>query len=124
PKRLEQALAGLREAEQPGGSGEIDVVELGRGMTVAAGGIAGSALGGPVGAAIGTALGDAGTAAAKTLVKTVADATKWTWKVGLPGTRRRDDQDGDVRRLLNAVNALIDGLEGAYSRRLLLVLDG
>ncbi len=112
PQRLEQAIARLREAEQVGSASEIDVAELGRGMAVAAGGIAGAALGGPLGVTVGG------------LVKTVSDATKWTWKVGLPGTRRRDDQDGDVRRVLNAVNALIDGLQTAYNRRLLLVLDG
>lgn len=111
-KLFEQSLARLREAEQTGAASEIDVVELGRGMVVAAGGIAGAAVGGPLGAAVGG------------LVKTVSDATKWSWKVGLPGTHRRGDQDGDVRRLLDAVNALIDGLQSAYRRRLLLVIDG
>lgn len=116
PKKLERALAGLRESEQAGAGAEIDIVELGRGMTVAAGGIAGAVLGGSVGAAVG--------AAAKSLAKTTADASKWTWKVGLPGTRRRDDQDGDVRRVLNAVNRLLGELQQAYGRRLLLVVDG
>lgn len=124
PKQLEQALRKLREAEQAGGGAEIDVIELGRGMTVAAGGVVGAGLGGPVGAAVGGILGEAGVAAGKTLAKTVADASKWTWKVGLPGTKRRDDQDGDVRRLLNAVNGLLGALQQAYGRRLLLVLDG
>jgi hypothetical protein len=124
PDKLERALRGLREAEQAGGGAEIDIVELGRGMTVAAGGIAGAALGGPAGAVIGGVVGQSGVAAAAGLVKAVADSTKWTWKVGRPGTRPRDDQDGDVRRVLNAVNLLINGLQDAYGRRLLLVLDG
>jgi hypothetical protein len=124
PKQLERALGVLREAEQAGGKAEINIVELGRGMTVAAGGLAGAVLGGPVGAAVGGVLGETSVSAAKSLAKTVADASKWTWKVGLPGTRRRGDQDGDVRRVLDAVNQLLGALQNAYGRRLLLVLDG
>jgi hypothetical protein len=124
PNKLERALSGLREAEQAGRGAEIDIVELGRGMTVAAGGAAGAIVGGPVGAVVGGVVGQTGVAAAAGLVKAVADSTTWTWKVGLPGTRRRDDQDGDVRRVLNAVNLLINGLQHAYGRRLMLVLDG
>jgi len=47
PKLLEQALSKLREAEQTGGGAEIDIVRLGRGMTVAAGGVAGYASSSP-----------------------------------------------------------------------------
>jgi hypothetical protein len=111
-QHFQTSLARLREAEESGAASEIDVVQLGRGMAVAAGGLVGAAVGGPLGAAVGG------------LVKTASDATKWTWKVGLPGTRRRGDQDGDVRRLLDAVNALIDGLQSMCHRRLLLVIDG
>ncbi|NJK31429.1 MAG: AAA family ATPase [Deltaproteobacteria bacterium] len=116
PKALEGALKRLRAAEGDGSEAEIDLVELGHGMTVAAGGVAGAMLGAPVGAAIG--------AAGKGLVKAVADAAKWTWKVGLPGTRHRGDQDGDVRLVLDAVNQLILGLRADYDRPLLLVIDG
>ncbi|MFO7567946.1 MAG: hypothetical protein R6X02_35220 [Enhygromyxa sp.] len=123
-EQLQRALEKLREAEEVGGGAEIDVVELGRGMSVAAGGLVGAAFGGAVGAAVGGVIGEAGVAAAETLARTVADASKWTWKVGLPGTKRRDDQDSDVRRLLNAVNDLLGALQQAYGRRLLLVLDG
>jgi len=90
-------------------------------MTVVAGGAGGAALAGPVGAAAGKVAADV----AVGTVKAVADATQWrSWKLGLRGGRDRDDQDGEVRAVFHAVNQLIDRLQTAYSKRVLLVIDG
>ncbi|WP_181233867.1 AAA family ATPase [Enhygromyxa salina] len=124
PKLLQRALESLRAAEGNGDGAEIDLVKLARGMTVAAGGVMGAVLGGPVGAAAGAAIGETATEGGTALVKAVADSSRWTWKVGLPGTRPRGDQDGELRQVLNAVNRLIMSLQHSYARPLLVVIDG
>lgn len=124
PRKLEKALGVLREADAPGSSAEIDVVALARGMTVAAGGVAGAVLGGPLGAAAGRRAGESAMQAGKAVVKAVAEATDWSWKLGLFDNKVRGDQDGEVKDVLNAVNGLIMSLQQDLGRPLLLVIDG
>ncbi len=92
------------------------MVDLARGMTVAVGG----ALGGPLAALAGQAVVETG----MHMLEAAVDAVDWTWKVGLFGSKRRGDQEGEVRAVLNAVNRLIGSLQKAYDRSLLLIVDG
>lgn len=123
-KTLEMALKALREQDEAGSAGEINLVTLARGVAVAAGGVAGATLGGPLGAALATKIGETATSSGAALAKATADATKWTWKLGRADGKRRSDQDAEVQNLLGAVNRLISALQVAYSRPLLLVVDG
>ncbi|MFO7561782.1 MAG: hypothetical protein R6X02_04010 [Enhygromyxa sp.] len=116
PKVLEKALAALRESDAKGGKAEIDVLALARGMTVAVGGV----VAGPLVAVAGEAVVETG----MTMLKSAADAVDWTWKIGLGDSKRRGDQEGEVRAVLNAVNRLIGSLHEAYGRSLLLIVDG
>ncbi|MCA9684481.1 MAG: hypothetical protein KC431_16265 [Myxococcales bacterium] len=125
PKKLQKALETLRKQDTvAGGDAEIDVSKLARGLAIAASGVIGAALAGPVGAALGTATASTVGTAGLAVLDAASDATSWSWPVGLPGTRKRSDQDTEVRSLLAAVNEMIRSLQGAYARRLLLIVDG
>ncbi len=124
PKRLETAIKALRTADANDGGAEIDVVKLTQGLAVAAGGVTGAVFGGPLTGAIGAGAAKMAMDTGLAVLGSVADAASWTWRIGLPGSRRRADQDTEVRVLLDAVNALIMDLQKDYGRRLLLVVDG
>lgn len=53
----------------------------------------------------------------------LASIVKWKLPLGL-GKKSLPDQDGKVRRLLNATNHVIGELQQTYGRRVLLVIDG
>lgn len=124
PKALEKAMKALRQAEDDGAAAEIDVAKLARGLAIAAGGVVGAVTGGPVTAALGAGVAEAAVGTGLQVLDAGSEATSWTWRVGLPKSRQRSDQDAEVRALLYAVNGLIMALQKAYGRRLLLVMDG
>jgi len=106
PERLAAALGTLSENQGPGGS--IDVGKLAGGMAVVAGGMFG-------GAAAGAAL---------KALEAARDATSWQWKLGRRDRSRTSDQDQRVRDVLDATNNIVAGLDAAYGRKLVLVVDG
>lgn len=116
PKALEKALAVLRESDSKDAKAEIDVFALARGITIAVGG----AIAGPLVALAGNTVVETG----MTMLQSAADAVDWPWKIGLQGGKRRGDQEGEVRAVLNAVNRLIASLHESYDRPLLLIVDG
>jgi len=61
---------------------------------------------------------------ALTFVKPLVDAASWRLRLGRSEAAPRDDQDGEVRALLDAVNALILGAQAVYVRPTLMVVDG
>jgi hypothetical protein len=124
PTQLQEAIRELRKADAGDGGAEIDVVALARGLVVAAGGAVGAMVGGPAIAAIGVGAAGVAVDTGLKVLETAADATSWTWRVGLLGGRRRSDQDTEVQALLDAVNGLIQALQQSYGKRLLLVVDG
>lgn len=105
--RKDFEAAGRSFIDDPTKQGEFDLAKLA--SSVAA--LAGGALTGSV--AIG-----AGLIAVSELVKS------FTFKIGIPGRAARSDQDQAVRQLLTAVNALIGALQGEYSTRLTVFVDG
>lgn len=123
PGRLQEALQKLREQDEGGGAAEIDVVKLAKGIVVAAGGLVGAATGGPVTAALGAGAAKATADFGLQVLDAVGESTSWSWRLGV-GSKRRSDQDEEVRALVSAVNSLIDELERVYGRRLVLVVDG
>ena len=57
------------------------------------------------------------------VLQSVGDA--WSWQVGLPGARRRSDQDEGVRRVVAATRAIIESLRaGLGGRKVVVVIDG
>ncbi len=109
PKRLARALARLRGDE--GDAPEVDVGRLVGAMAVLAGGVLSPAAA-PVALAAVHAAEKAG------------PALRWNFPLGLPGQRARSDQDGEVQALLHVVQGIVRGLQQAYGRRLVLVVDG
>lgn len=117
PKLLQKALEQLREAEGESDT-EIDVAKLSSAMVVAASAVVGALVAGPVGAAAGAATSDTGLK----VIDAASDGVKWSWNPGKASREPVDDHR--VRPVLDAVNAMIMTLQGAYHRRLLLLVDG
>lgn len=111
---LQAAMERLRpkDPSSDAASASIDLPKLASGLALLAGG----ALAGPAGAA--------GAQTSLLLLRAVSDASAWRWRIGLPDQRRRSDQDGEVRAVLNATNLLIGELQREYVQRLLIVVDG
>lgn len=118
-----KALEALQDPSQDGGA-TLDVAELGRGMIVAASGFAGAALGGPASAAAAAGVGRVAAEAGLSLAKTAAEATKWSWPIGLRNRKPRQDQEPEIRALVQAVNRLLMSLQQSYTRPLTLIIDG
>ncbi len=129
PAMLQKALQAL-QGEAPAGSPvEIDVAKLLKSLSVIAGGALGGALAGTPGALAGMAVtgGVVGPATVETglqILKAVGESFSWKWRLGVPGRGRAPDQDTRVQDVLYAVNAIVMSLQGAYARRLVLVIDG
>ncbi len=123
PKALEKAIKALREAEDPDAAAEINIAALAKGIAIAAGGVVGTVTGGPATAVLGAGAAKAAVESGLQVLDAAAEATTWTWRVGLERNRRRSDQDAEVRALLHAINRIIMSLQSEY-RRLLLVVDG
>lgn len=121
PKALEEALEELRKSDQGDGP-SIDVVGLAKTMVIAASGTAGALAGGPIAAVAAATLGQDATDAGLAVLESASKSVSWSWRIGLPRFGRREDQD--VRQVLDAVNRMILTLQGAYGRRLLLLVDG
>ncbi len=121
PKQLEDALEELRKADQGDGPA-INVVGLAKTMVIAASGAAGAITGGPLAAALAAKAGQQSVDAGLALLESASSSVSWSWRIGLPRRERREDQD--VRGVLDAVNRMILALQGAYGRRLLLLVDG
>jgi hypothetical protein len=102
-ERLAKALGAFTAAD--GANPSVDVARLAGGLAVAAGGA--------VGAIAGTGL---------QLLKAATDS--WTWRIGLRDRKRTSDQEPRVRRVLEATNDVIEALQSAYDRKLILVVDG
>lgn len=103
-KGADEAL-GKALASQSGGGAALDVAKLATGLTVTVGGALGAA------------------AAGLQVLQSVGDA--WSWQVGLPGARRRSDQDEGVRRVVAATRAIIESLRvGLGGRKIVVVIDG
>ncbi|MCX4240295.1 hypothetical protein [Paraliomyxa miuraensis] len=102
-ERLAEALGAFTTAD--GADPSVDVARLAGGLAVAAGGA--------VGAIAGTGL---------QLLKAATDS--WTWRIGLRDRKRSSDQEPRVRRVLVATNEVIEALQSAYDRKLVLVVDG
>lgn len=122
-KAFERSLEALRGPESDTGA-SLNLVKLARGITVAAGGALGAAFGGPIGAVVAAKVGDTATDAGLTLIKAAADALDWTWRIGVPNRKQRQDQDPEVKALVAAVNSLIMALQSARTERLVLIIDG
>lgn len=104
-RALEAATREL--AGDEGANAEIDILKLSSSMAVLAGGAVGG-VAGAVLSAIGTGLG----------------AGEWTMPIGVSKRNARHDQDRPVRALLDAVNHLVDVLQQAYGRSLVVAVDG
>ena len=116
PKQLQQALEKVRKSE--GGEGpEIDVAKLSKAMVVVASAAVGALAAGPAGLALG-AVADTGLK----VLDAGADAASWSWYPGKAARKASDDHE--ARPVLDAVNAMIMTLQGAYGRRLLILVDG
>lgn len=102
-ERLAEALGAFAAAD--GATPSVDVARLAGGLAVAAGGA--------VGAIAGTGL---------QLLKAATDS--WTWRIGLRDRKRSSDQEPRVRRVLEATNDVIEALQSAFDRKLILVVDG
>jgi hypothetical protein len=121
PKALEKALEDLRKADQDDGP-KIDLVSLAKTMAIGVSGAAGALAGGPVGALVAAKIGQAATDTGLAMLESAGKSVQWSWRIGLPKNKRREDQD--VRQVLDAVNRMILALNQAYGRRLLLLVDG
>ncbi len=104
-EQLAEALGAFTATD--GAHPSVDISRLAGGLAVAAGGA--------VGAIAGTGL---------QLLKAATDSTTWTWRIGLRDRKRTSDQEPRVRRVLDATNAVIEALQSAYDRKLILVVDG
>lgn len=104
-EQLAKALGAFGATDASGPS--VDVSKLAGGIAVAAGGAAGVAAG------IGLKLLEAAT-----------DSVTWDWRIGMRDRKRSSDQEPQVRRVLDATNAVIDALLDAYDRKLVIVVDG
>lgn len=97
------ALAKALSSQSDGA--ELDVAKLATGLAVT--------VGGAVGAATNTGI---------EVLKAIGDA--WSWKLGLPGARRRSDQDEGVRNVVAATKTIIESLSTALDRRIVVIIDG
>ncbi|MEL6179617.1 MAG: hypothetical protein AAFS10_11730, partial [Myxococcota bacterium] len=102
-------------SDVPGAS--VDIAKLATGLAVALGGAAGAGtLGDPItGAAVATT--------GLEFIKAIGPA--WSWKIGLPGSRRRGDQEQGVQSIVSATSALLKSLEeGLAGRKVVIIVDG
>lgn len=93
----------------------FDVGKLAGTLAVMVGGVIGGAVAGPVGVGLGAGLVAAGEA---------GKSLQWRFKIGVPGRRESSDQEPRVKRLLDAVNALIGDLQSDKETRLTVFVDG
>lgn len=112
---FKNAIAGLNKSPADGDEPEIDVVTLAKGLSIFVGG----AIVGPGAVAAGGVVGGG-----LQLLKSVAEATSWTWKVGERGRQRSSDQDPPVQAMLKATNGLLDAIRTKYERGVVLLVDG
>ena len=123
PRRLEAALARLQKYDTPEGP-SVDLVKLASSLAIAAGGALSAASGVPVGELLSDVVGEVAADASLKALDGAADAAARTWRIGQSGRRARQDQEPEVRAVVQAVNTLILGLQRALDRPLVFVIDG